>query len=332
MNARAIADQVVKALEPDLVKAIGNDPLAGAAQLGLSVEALSSVPSRGLGGWCDGASFVDEGRIMYRPSAGLRENFTICHELGHHLLRLNDDAMDWVHDQVDADGALEELCDKFAAAILVPDKLTREILSSEGFTSAAVVRLFDSTSASRLCCAVAIVDHLPANGFVAIIDPATMEIWGAARKGGTSPAAFRGQRVPPSHALHRLAEGNPTIRIKSWWPLGANERWTYYVDATRDGNWDIAVFVEDDLWEIDDLHLTQPERVRYDGEISCPCGYSGKTSWFPCKECEGTSCPKCHKCKCDWREQRTMRITCGGCFLSVRDHLIVDGLCDGCRQ
>ena len=331
MSARTVATAAVAALDAAVVAAIRNNPRAGAAtELGLSVEALDTVPSRGSDGWCDGASFVDDGRIMYRPSAGLRENFTICHEIGHPLLRVNDDAMDWVYDQHDPNNALEELCDKFAAQILVPPTLVDHVIDESGYGASAVVELYDRTEASRHCCAVALVERLPCKGFVAIVNPDTGIVWAAARQGDTSPTAWHGQPVPASHQLRRLKD-KPKIRVRSWWPLGQNERWIYYLNAVRHDHWNIGVFAEDDLWGIDKLHFSQEERNRYDGSVSCPCGYVGDTPWFPCNDCNTSQCPKCRKCQCDWRATREKFRRCENCTSSVRTHLLVDGLCDRCR-
>ncbi len=298
MDPRTLADRAVANLDPDIVTAISSDPKLGAAKLGLSVEAMEAVPKRGSGGWCDGASFVDDGRIMYRPTLSLRENFTICHELAHHLLRLDDDAMDWVYDRDDPNDALETLCDKMAAALLVPSDL---------------------------------VDQMPSLGFVAVIDPSNQRVWVTARKGDTSPAAYRDQVIPPGHILHRLTDENDHIRAKSWWPRGANDRWSYYLDACRAGNWNIAVFAERDLLEIEELHFAAPERIQHDGDVNCPCGFKGGSKWFPCNDCKAPSCPKCRKCLCDYRAERENRTACTQCFQSVGAHLLEDGVCDGCR-
>lgn len=331
MDARTVVDHVIQALDADFVLAVGADPRAGVLQIGLTVEALDTVPTRGSGGWCDGASFVDDGRIMYRPTLSLRENFTICHELGHHLLRLDEEAMDWVYEHDDAEQALEELCDKFAAAILIPKELVSDVISIHGISAKAVVELYESTSASRHCCAVALVDRMPSKGFIAIVNPVTQEVLGAAKIGDTSPSAFQGQRIPAAHALRRLSDENPELRTKSWWPRSENDRCNYYLDSVRHGRWDIAVFAERDLWEVEELHFSQAEPVRYDGEINCRCGYSGRTPWFPCNECKTSSCPRCRKCACDWRAETEVRAVCASCFQSLLTHLLSDGLCDSCR-
>ncbi len=331
MDARSLADEAIANMDPEVVAAIRSDPGQGVTLLGLTVETMSGVPNRGSGGWCDGASFVDEGRIMYRPTAGRRENFTICHELAHHLLRLDDDAMDWVADKDDADEALENLCDKMAAVLLVPGDVVESVVSLHGFSADALISLYDVTSASRHCCANAFIDLMPSKGFVAITDPKTHKVWATARKGDTSPAAYPGQTIPTAHALRLLTEQKNHIRTRSWWPLGPNDRWDYYLDARRSGNWNIAVFAERDLLDVEELHFSRPEPNRYDGDVNCPCGFRGGSAWHPCSDCKASSCPKCKKCLCDYRAEREKRTQCMSCFQSVRSHLLEDGLCDGCR-
>jgi len=332
MSLRELASSAVAGLPGEVVAAIRIDAAAGAALLDLTVEQLDEVPRRGTGGWCDGASFVDEGRIMYRPTLGRRENFTICHEIAHHILREhNDEAIDWVYDRKDPARTLEDLCDRVAASLLISDTVATAEIDDHGVTAQTVVALFEETNASRHCCANRLIDSVRGKGFVAIVDPETMEVWATAKKPDTSPASFRGQRVPAGHPLHRLRETENHIRLKAWWPLGPSDRWDYYLDAIRHDRWIIAVLAETDLWGIDQLHFAQEERQGYDGQMTCPCGFSGDTPWYPCNECETPLCAKCRKCQCDWRAERESWEMCMGCTVSVRSHLLVDGICDQCR-
>ncbi|HPZ51027.1 MAG TPA: hypothetical protein PLA44_14340, partial [Propionibacteriaceae bacterium] len=56
-----------------------NDPLAALAGLGLAVEAVPHLDeARDGGGACDGASYVHDEVILYRPSPySRRQNFTL---------------------------------------------------------------------------------------------------------------------------------------------------------------------------------------------------------------------------------------------------------------
>jgi hypothetical protein len=331
MNLQGVAAGVVESLGHEVVQTIRFSPAAGAAQLGLTVAQLGDVPLRGSGGWCDGASFVDDGRIMYRPTLGRRENFTICHEIAHHALRDDDAAIDWVYDQGNPEDALEDLCDRVAALLLVSDSVVDKALVEHGVTASAVVAIYDKTIASRHCCANRVIDHVQGKGFITIVDAERMTVWGTAKKPATSPVSYQQQPVPPNHPLHRLRSNDDPVRVKAWWPLGPNDRWPYYLDALRHGRWIIAVFAENDLWDVERLHLAPAEREAYDGDVRCPCGYSGETRWYPCNECNTPLCPRCRKCRCDYRAERELWERCLGCTVSVRSHLLEDGYCDTCR-
>ncbi|MGH9245481.1 MAG: hypothetical protein ACRD29_14435 [Acidimicrobiales bacterium] len=92
-----------------------------------------------------------------------------------------------------------------------------------------------------------------------------------------------------------------------------------------------AVFAENDLWGVDTLHVynpPEPDRGN-DATITCPCGYTGTMRWWPCPACGVPTCPKCNEC--NRRARREARGTCRRCTASVREHLLVDGLCDNCR-
>lgn len=95
--------------------------------------------------------------------------------------------------------------------------------------------------------------------------------------------------------------------------------------ATENG-WTVAVFAEDDLFGVTDLHLPQQveEDRGYDGQVTCPCGYSGPTRWWPCHECGQSQCPKCGECACARRDSEL--VPCQSCFISVRPRLLEDGL------
>jgi hypothetical protein len=103
------------------------------------------------------------------------------------------------------------------------------------------------------------------------------------------------------------------------------------MSTARAGGWTIAVLAENNLFGVPGFHIPQQvEHDRgYDGEITCPCGYTGKTRWWPCNRCGKSQCPQCDECDCTRQDRK--RIACDSCFTKVLPHLIADGLCDQCR-
>ncbi len=96
--------------------------------------------------------------ITYRETQSQgRNNFTILHELAHHLLALNEE---WCYDIAPAlarhnkERTVEELiASTFAAQTLIPDDLADEAFAN-GITSHAVVKLAQQTAASPTACLV----------------------------------------------------------------------------------------------------------------------------------------------------------------------------------
>lgn len=305
--------------------------LADAVQshFGLNVRPADTFAERGDGGWCDGVSIIDSGIILYRPTTSRRENFTLMHELGHHLVENNLECLSWIADQADPSRVLEQVCDQIAASLLITAADVDAALNGSPPDASSVLRLFDNTHASRSACAIAVARHLPCDGFVALIEESTLEVFFATRARATRPYAWKGDLIPNGHPL---GQRPPPVRTKAWWPQpSGTEHREYYMSATTSHGWTIAVFAEDDLFGVTNLHLPQlvDEDRGYDGQVTCPCGYSGPTRWWPCKECGQPQCPKCDECACARRDREL--VPCQNCFISVQPHLLEDGLCDACR-
>ena len=310
-----------------------SESLAVAIELhfGLAVTPGEAFGTRGAGGWCDGVSIIEGGLILYRPTPSRRENFTLLHELAHHLIASNIDCVSWLADQPEPPRVLEQLCDLVAAEILLPPDEVAAALRHGPPDAPAVVALFEATNASRSACAIAIARKLPCDGFVALIEEGSDEVFFAARNLDTRPYAWRGDPLPAGHPLRRHP---PPGRALTWWPTpGGADRREYYMSAATAGGWVFAVFAEGNLFGVPGFHLPQivEEDRGYDGEITCPCGYRGKTRWWPCPSCGISQCPRCDECECDRRARREKRVPCRRCYTSVLPHLLIDGLCDGCR-
>ena len=307
------------------------DSLATAIELhfGLRVAPAEAFGERGAGGWCDGVSIVDSGVILYRPTASRRENFTLMHELGHHLVDNSIDCLAWIADQPDPPKVLEQLCDQIAADLLIPRDVVDRLVGQHALDAAAVLDLYERTEASRSACAIAIARRLPCDGFVLLIDEGATSIFFAARARDTRPYGWRGEPLPPAHPLR---QDPPPARSLAWWPRPTGgERREYFMSTATAHGWTVAVLAENNLFDVPGFHIPQQveEDRGYGGQVTCPCGYTGKTRMWPCQRCGKPECPRCGECGCARRDRK--RIACTNCFSKVLPHLIVDGLCDNCR-
>lgn len=324
--SRRVLDELDDGLRDDLA-----DSVTTAIELhfGLTVTPAESFGERGAGGWCDGASIIDSGVILYRPTASRRQNFTLMHELGHHLIDNNVDCLTWLADQPDPPRILEQLCDQIAADLLITADVVEHVLGQRAADAGAVLELYDRTEASRSACAIAMARRLPCDGFVLLVEEGSTSVFFAARARDTRPYGWREDTIP---AAHPLRQEPPPARALSWWPYPTgSERREYFMSTATARGWTIAVFAENNLFGVPGFHIPQQvdEDRGNDADIICPCGYRGKTRMWPCQRCGVPECPQCGECDCVRRDRKLVQ--CTSCFSMVQPQLIVDGLCDACR-
>jgi hypothetical protein len=297
----------------------------------LTIEAATSFASRGNGGWCDGSSITDAGIILYRPTNSRRENFTLLHELAHHLIASDDACLNWLANRPEPLRELEQLCDQLAGALLIPKDLVDTALAGRPPSATTLDALYDLSQGSRSACAVALAQRLPCDWFIAIIDTTTRTVFFSARARETRPYGWKGDPVPTGHPLRVSPVPE---RAVTWWPYPDGEHRQFYLSTLSKQGFVCAMFAEDDLWDVASLHFSdigRPDRG-YHGTIKCPsCGYSGNTRWWPHHVCGEGTCPRCGECGCDRRARQERHGRCRICTVSVLEHLLVDDVCPGCR-
>jgi hypothetical protein len=331
MTVRRWADQLLANLSSTALERVADDPATALpAVFGITIVATSGFESRGAGGWCDGVSLLDGNKILYRPTASRRENFTLCHELGHYLAERDDDCLNWLADLPEPERTLETLCDALAARILIPEG-ARATALRHGPSAEALLDLFEATKASRSACANVVVDALPAEGFVAIVRADEPErVFYGTRTAETRPYAWAGDPVPGSHPLARVTGSR---RCHTFWPTRDGGQRNFYMSAATDGTWNIGVFSSDNIWGIagGNFFDVGEESRRNDATIRCPCGYQGVTPMWPCSVCHVPACPVCGECQCDRDARALPTARCLRCTTTVRMHLLENGLCPACR-
>lgn len=331
---RSEARRIVEALEPVVRADVAADPLSAIeVHFNFTVEPASSFTVRGARGWCDGMSETHSGLILYRSTPGRRQNFTLAHELAHHLVAEDDDCPSWLADQPDPAHLLEEVCDEIASQLLIADGHIRWAFDGRKPSAETVAALYETTVASRTACLIAVATRLPCDGFALLVDPdEPARVFAGARARDTRPYAWKNDVIPDAHALHRST--GPSAQ-RSWWADYRGDRRDYYVTIANVAGYTCAVFAENDLWGIERLHTYTPveEDRGNNATIKCPsCGFHGTTRWWPHDVCNTLTCPQCQACECTRRAEREKTAACKECFSVVRTHLLNDkGVCkDGC--
>lgn len=330
-TVNSVAIDIVGKVDPAVRKRVAADPFTALRyHFDLDIIEIDDPRRRGDGGTCDGFSFLDADAIYYRPTWSDRQYFTVAHELAHFLVERDDDAIDWLTDQPDTAGLLEKVCDATASRLLIPDELIRAIGSPPTARSLAV--LSDSTNASRSACAVRLAERLPCDGFVVLVEPQEQRVFFASRHDDTRPYAWQGNLVPDGHHL-RSVDVDQERKVESWWPFPSGERVPFYLSSYRDRDWVYAIFAEHDLWHVTNFHAHE-QRQRDDRpelRLACPdCRFSGSFRGYPCTECRKPYCPRCSRCDCDRRAERSN--VCKVCHYVKASHLIdEDGVCVDCR-
>jgi hypothetical protein len=337
MSRDRLARKISAEIEQRLGNAVAADPaVAMRTHFGLTLQPSSTLgDQRGAGGACDGISFLRHGVVMYAPTKySRRENFTLVHELAHHLVENDDDALDWIADRDDPDRDLESLCDRIAQYLLLSEQLVNSVLAGQTPRAEHVNALYDASMASEPVCAIALAARLPVQGAVIIADLGGDTVIYASVQADANdrwPKVFPwpGNSLPSDHPIKRM-DTNARFTRKSWWRTPWGETQEYYVDAVSGQRRVHAVFAVIDLWGAERVHLDAPpvSDDRPTKEIRC-CGQTRHVRAWPCPTCREPHCPNCGRCGCDRAIDR--QVLCTECFLYQPAKLVVDGRCPQCR-
>lgn len=331
------------ALTPEVIARFPVDPLGTMrSDLGLKVqEAEHLTERRADGGACDGLSFLKDGVILYAPTwNSRRENFTLAHEVGHWLVSQVPGIFDWLFDQTEPKRFLETLCDRIAQRLLLSEGYLAAAVGSGPIRARHVVDLYESSQASMPTCAIALAAHLPGLGAVLLVDRDYETDKLIVRYASVHPDPdhgwpkvypWTGQDLPNAHPLGLLSAG-AAVQRRTFWATPWGERADFYMDALAiKERRTIAVLSDTDLWGAEKFHPQARREFdqRPEQQITC-CGQIRAARGYPCQDCQQVHCPICGKCRCD-RQNDELVMCAGGCFLSYRPNLLVEGFCEDCR-
>lgn len=261
--------------------------------------------------------------------------FSLAHEFCHHLIDTSIELADVLYEEPDGGRRLEEdICDSFAAMILISERDTDLAIQETGMCARAVVRLYERTSASREASAVAVAQRLSTEGYVVLIrDESSGELEEqalaaqfTARAGGALPVA---RMTVQDDAL--LLQGARSGRARGYarlrFPSGAYSD-EYHADVVRSGMYLFAVLVADaPPW----------------GGVSVRSSRGGGYALAWCEHCVGEFqpisaacsgcgdhvCPDCRRCGCAAAPAPRARI-CSECFQEAPGQKFVGDRCAIC--
>ncbi|WP_353961947.1 ImmA/IrrE family metallo-endopeptidase [Mycolicibacterium hippocampi] len=272
------------------------------------------------------------GRAMSRG----RQLFSVAHEFGHHLLDQDPVLADHLFDEADGGVRLEEdICDAFAAMLLVSDQATDLALGSEGLTSRAVIHLFNSTNASREAAAVAMAQRIQSEGYVPILrhergEDGDVDLVAqfCARSGAALPITRMAvQDASLLRQASRAGRARGYARLR--FPSGAYTD-EYHADVTRDGEYLFAVLVAD-LPPWGGLSVRSSTPGGYDSAWCEHCSVEFRPASSTCTGCGDHQCPQCRRCGCPAAAAPSARI-CRQCFTEAPGKTFVGDRCAECAD
>jgi len=253
--------------------------------------------------------------IVAESMSKRRQQFTLLHELGHHLQRTELELGRNVMSKPDRAGFEDASCDAFAASVLLPDDMVEHAsIDYGGPTAQTAVDLFETSNASRAAIAVRLMGALKAAGAVVVLNEV----------GVVTFAAARGSVYPPARGSNQIK--NPLIGAalddidvtKVWtrddaqiWYQSGHSSIQLYGQAAWVGDRLVVVMVEEAApWRTfspprDFTAMRAPSK--WDDCDTCGKNFEVKITCFVCNQAK---CPMAH-CGCS----KAMEKTCDACFM-----------------
>jgi hypothetical protein len=258
-----------------------------------------------------------------------RRAFTLLHEFGHHLQRIETALMGLLLEQPDNGLILEDTaCDAFAAELLLPADFVDRFIESRGPTGQQIVDLWHASAASRAAVCVRASQCLPSPGHVVLLDADGAVSFAASA--GLPPLA-RGSRqgtvgtVGEAYSRSGRATGRTRLRYRDG--ILGDELHAQVVPM--DGYLLMVAVIDSAPWEKFSLSSRQPGPVA--AAWICErvdCGHEFHSFDPRCSRCGRPACPECERCGC---EPRVRERTCTGCFQRLPASLFA-GSSSRCRE
>ena len=324
-TSREWADKLIATIDQERLPHLAEDPLLVIPELfGLKLKLVPETDDCPLHGtYFSGTRSVTVAKTLSRG----RVRFSALHELGHHLINVTGMRLDF--EEYEEPGQVEEnVCDEFAASILLPDEMVDEHISETGPTAADVIALWEASHASRAAACVAASRRLPSPGYVMLCDLDAAALFTAAHGTRFRVRADTSQgsdSIPAKAARNGSTyRGEGALRFPSG---GASP--TLQGDAAVSGDYVFCVFATTKApWKKLNL-IGESKAMR--ASKPCPRCEEPFVHWdnMICRRCGEHRCPHCGDCGC--LNVAPEEAVCQTCFLTKPARLIVDGVCTDCR-
>ena len=257
-----------------------------------------------------------------------RRQFTVLHELGHHLQK-NDVRLALAVRRQPADNeAFEDAaCDMFASFILFPDVVLAERPDGRSPSAADVVGRFERTQASRAACCVRMAEQLGTHGVVSVLDST----------GTVSFAAGHGEVFPPARGSDQTGTPLVAAALRRGHSARVDDTYLQYRTGTKsdllygDAAWSGGYLITVTVLDRPGWKTFAPPRTgtrQYEPRAwACEVCEEEFTPDGTCDKCRTPRCPNGH-CTCTLTAERQ----CRRCFQVLGPSRFPTRTSDECRD
>lgn len=251
--------------------------------------------------------------IVTESMSWRRQQFTLLHELGHHIQRTDVTLGTAIVEHREPEAFEDVCCDAFAARVLLPDALLDAHIVGRGPTVSTAAGLFEASNASRAAICVRLIGRFPSAGAAVVLDPDGIVTFAAAC-GGVFPPARGSNQTANSlvrAALYAERDGRTITRDDAQiWYRGGHCSDPLYGQAAWAGN---RLFLLMVAYGAPWLSFSPPQdRTASPADEDwdeCEICQQEFTASLTCSSCGQPSCPSGH-CGCTAQKERT----CEECF------------------
>jgi hypothetical protein len=311
-DPRAIAARIIRECTTFDLTALRNDPfgtLVRSTEITVSIE--DGLGNTGCGG--GGYYRPSPPTIHLHPATSRRDNFTLLHELAHHLQQRHDQWGYTLIDMVEPNRRKveEAVCDQFAAQVLMPisdtdrhatslhpaDVMAGLFARSEASRSATLQRVREMLPPdARWLLAVADLDGVVTTSSTTYDDPPPPK--GFTQEGFRQVAA-ESMEAAVRREFHEGIEyrtGSVLDDLRVEAALDHEERYVFLAlrPTTASGS---------GTWTFPAQECSNPV---------CEKTFQARKSSGRCGTCQEFKCPHCHRCSCTAPDRPTR---CGTCFM-----------------